>query len=552
MSLTFEGQLIETLLIIADKDGNDVPFILNQAQRQVDEEFTGREIIPKARQRGVSSYYLARGLVKCLSQRNTRAVVISHEDKATQRMLAKVHYMIDHIRGPRPITKNLSSNQITFPKMDSMFYIGTAGAKKFGRGDTITFLHGSEVAYWPDPKSLLSGLFQAVPESGEIGLESTGKGVGNYYHRACTRAAEGDGRFRLCFLSWLEEEGYRRELSPLQAVQFRESLREDLEEIKLFNEGVDLEQLAFRREKLEEMDYDLTLFKQEYPMTLDECFQASGRSIFRSYFFFDTPKWQKQENGLFLLEGHPYPEYGYVIGADVAAGVGGSSSEENIKKENEGDRSVAEIICLDTMEQVGEYASNRIEPDSFGDRLVELGKIFNLAFIVVEANNHGIMTLYKLRKKYPKSRIYRRTNARSKNNDTDRLEGYGHRTTSSTKPLMIGDLRRSLREDLVIHSPLLVSELSTFVETETLALEAEEGCFDDRVIAMALAVRGLPRAGLSEAQRKRTYHRVEIEADPFSFDSLYAELVKRNETFHEDPFNSRSDLLPLHTEFWNL
>ena len=81
-------------------------------------------------------------------------------------MLGKVHYMLDNIKGPAPTTKLANRNELSFPKTNSYFYIGTAGARKFGRGDTITHLHCSEIAFWQDPKSLVSGLYQAVPRTG--------------------------------------------------------------------------------------------------------------------------------------------------------------------------------------------------------------------------------------------------------------------------------------------------------------------------------------------------------------------------------------------------
>ena len=74
---TPERLIIESMFKIADKDGNDVDFHLNEAQARVDARLTGRDIIPKARQQGVSSYYLARNLAKCISRRNERCVLIN-------------------------------------------------------------------------------------------------------------------------------------------------------------------------------------------------------------------------------------------------------------------------------------------------------------------------------------------------------------------------------------------------------------------------------------------------------------------------------------------
>ncbi|MGH9858319.1 MAG: hypothetical protein ACRD4B_10790, partial [Acidobacteriota bacterium] len=172
-----ERLVIESMFMIVDKDGNDVPFILNREQAILDALLSNRDRVPKARQLGISSYVLARFLVRCLTKRNTRAVVISHDEKSTQKMLDRVYYYIANLRGPQPVIKNSNRNEITFPKMHSTFYIGTAGAKKFGRGDMITDLHCSEIAYWPDPKGLISGLYQAVPRNGHIIEESTGNGT---------------------------------------------------------------------------------------------------------------------------------------------------------------------------------------------------------------------------------------------------------------------------------------------------------------------------------------------------------------------------------------
>ncbi len=55
---------------------------------------------------------------------------------------------------------------------------------------------------------------------------------------------------------------------------------------------------------------------------------------------------------------------------------------------------------------------------------------------------------------------------------------------------MLTSLRKALRHNLKIYSSQLRAELSTFVQKDGGSLEAQEGCYDDRVIAMALAVTG--------------------------------------------------------------
>lgn len=512
---TKERLIIESMLMIADKDGNDVPFILNPAQARLDARLTGRDIVPKARQEGVSSYALARGLVKCLGQRNTRAVVISHETEATQRMLNKVHYMIETMRGPKPIIKNSSKNEITFPKTNSMFYIGTAGAKKFGRGDTITFLHCSEVAFWESPKDLLGGLFQAVPKSGEIMIESTGNGMGNYYHRQVMRAAANKSRYRLHFLDWHGFPEYTLDLTPEQEEYLLKNFDSALDEHYLYSEGIlTLGQIAWRREKIEELDYDINLFKQEYPMTLDECFQATGRSIFTKVNYEQTDQWKREGPNLYILGGHPKPGCVYALGVDVSGGVGQ-------------DNSVIEVICLNTMEQVGEYINDRISPDTFATKVAELGEMFNFAYITPENNNHGIVTISELLKIYPNYLIH--VHPLGKNGlqkEVDRLTNYGFRTSVKSKPYAIGVFRKLVATELVIHSPFLKNEMDSFIEKEDGKMEAEEGCHDDTVMAMAVICATLeqPLVSLLPSKTSENYE----SSDPFSLNSIISEMHSRD------------------------
>lgn len=503
---TPEGILIENMLQIVDKDGNDVPFRLNNAQRGVDHNLTGRDVIPKARQEGVSSYFLGRYTIRCLTKQNTRAVVISHDTESTQRMLAKVHYFLKNIKGPKPVLKNLSKNEITFPKTNSVFYIGTAGSRQFGRGDTITNLHCSEVAFWSDPKKLLAGLFQAVPLSGEIAMESTGNGVGNYYHRTCTRAAGRKGQFHLHFLSWTTFPEYTLDMSLEQELALLSNLDEDLEEPFLVEKmGLTAGQIAWRRTKIEEMDYDIQLFKQEYPMTLDECFQSTGKSIFHRVKYVPTEEWRQTETSLWELAGHPRPGEAYSLGADPSGGVGK-------------DNSVVQIVNAATLEQVAEWASDRCAPDVFAEKVAWLGQRYNNALAAVESNNHGIVTLKELLDLYSSGRVVR-------GERTDTILDYGLRTTVQTKPLMIGRLRKMLVQQAVIHSALLRDELATFVEKENGSLEADEGCLDDRVMAMALAIYVSVRAlTLFENEGREL---LQGHFDPFTLDAIIEEMGNR-------------------------
>lgn len=524
---TAERLIIEAMFMIADKDGNDVDFHLNSAQVAVDSRLTGRDIIPKARQEGVSSYFLARNLAKCISRRNEHCVVISHEVEATQRMLGKVHYMIENMKGAKPVTGVSSKNEITFPKTNSTYYIGTAGSRKFGRGDTISSLHCSEVAFWPDPKTLTAGLFQAVPvETGEISMESTGNGKGNYYHRACMRAYKGGGRYRLHFLNWQGFKEYDLSVTPEEAEGILGSLDSDMSEPELVEElSLTAGQVKFRRLKLEELDYDQSLFKQEYPSSLEECFQSTGHSVFHKYNHIVADHWIKVDQHAHAMKDvYSGPLGKYIVGVDVGGGVGK-------------DDSVIEVYDVVTMEQVCEWISDRTDPEVLASHVERLARWFNNAYVICESNNHGIATLMALKNSdYPSYLLYR------SKEDTDNLIKYGYRTTTKTRPLLISGLRTEVKKNMTLHSPYSVDQLETFIETDSGKLEAESECKDDTVIANALCQIGRARAILmlgaptpiSLARPK------EIDpSDPYSLDSALESIKQARDNLSDFPIKEQ-------------
>ncbi len=479
---TNERIAIESMLNIPNKDGEDVPFLLNTAQRALDDELTGRDVIPKARQLGISTYFLARPLIKCLGMRNRRAVVIAHKADSTQKLFARVHYMLNNINGPKAVMKYSNKNEITFPKTDSTFYVATAQSKDSGVGDTITDLHCSEVARWPDPEGLMGELLQCVPTSGSVSIESTGKGVGNYYHRLCMACAQGESGYRLHFLSWLKEPAYAIALTEEEKDQFLGSLDKSLDEPELLERGLSLEQLKWRRLKITGPDfmYDVSLFKEQYPLTLDECFQSRAHSYFNRVNYRPTQDWEKdpEDARLHVLKGHPRKGLQYNLGADASGGVGA-------------DNAIIEIVRTDTFEQVAEWASNVTEPDVFGAHVASIGKRFNKAKANVEKNNHGILTLAVLIAKYPAENICRNSKVtKGQRTESGSLAEFGIMTTESSKAFMIGNLRRTLAEGAPFHSPLLKDELDSFREHPNGKLSAEGKCHDDRVMALALTTYG--------------------------------------------------------------
>jgi len=161
---------------------------------------------------------------------------------------------------------------------------------------------------------------------------------------------------------------------------------------------------------------------------------------------------------------------GYVLGVDTAEGLG------------HGDYSCVQVIDVKEGRQVAIW-HGRIPPDELAHEVYNLGIWYGNALCCVEANNHGLTTITVLRQLgYPN--LYRR---RSLNQSNERIsQEYGWKTTRTSKPLMIDDLARALKNDeLILHCESTVAELRTFTRNERGSMSGSP--YDDRVMALALA-----------------------------------------------------------------
>jgi hypothetical protein len=253
MAFNYESyqKFIQNELRIVTKEGEEKPFYLNEAQSSFIRNIGGRDIILKARQLGFSSLILAIATAKFILGKNERLVCISHETKATQRLLDRVKYYIASYEKKKSKEKNIewhlkmrynSRNEIFNSDQNNSLFIGTAGDKEFGRGDTITFLHLSEYAFYEKPEEMMSGVLQAVTPKGLVFIETTANGF-NYFKDFYERSKKNETGFKCHFYdpTWEYDEVF----------------------------------LAKKKMELGEIKY-----AQEYPRTETEAFITSGNLFF--------------------------------------------------------------------------------------------------------------------------------------------------------------------------------------------------------------------------------------------------------------------------------
>lgn len=271
-------------LKIRTKDQGLQPFQLNEAQRyvheiaerQLRENGKVRIIVLKGRQQGMSTYIEGRYYWKVTHNKGVRAYILTHEGEATSNLFDMVdRYHKNCPEQMRPMTERDSGKELHFGKLDSGYKVGTAGASETGRSQTIQYFHGSEVAFWPNAEKHARGVLQAVPrDSGEIFLESTSDGIGNYFYKVWRDAIAGKSEYEAVFVPWFWQTEY---ISKVPEEFELDADEEEYQEIVRLNYGSELtpEQLMFRRVKISELG-SVEAFKREYPATAKEAFENAA------------------------------------------------------------------------------------------------------------------------------------------------------------------------------------------------------------------------------------------------------------------------------------
>jgi hypothetical protein len=260
------------------------PFVLNDAQlyihKRIEEQIakTGkaRAILLKGRQQGASTYVEGRYIWKTTHSKGVRAFILTHDGESTNALFEMAERYYQNLPSfVKPEVSAANAKELSFGKLDSGYKIGTAGNKAVGRGQTIQYFHGSEVAFWMNASEHTKGIMQAVPDADgtEVIWESTANGVGNFFHEQWKLAEKGLSEFQAIFVPWFWQGEYTKE--PPEGFSL------DAEEQKLSEQyELTLGQMNWRRMKIAELTTDGVdggkAFKQEYPMNAAEAFQVSG------------------------------------------------------------------------------------------------------------------------------------------------------------------------------------------------------------------------------------------------------------------------------------
>jgi hypothetical protein len=458
-AVTLRDCLIKELLRVRSRTRGLVALQPNRAQQEYSRNCGKRNIVLKARQLGMTTYVAARFFIHTITQPGTLTVQVAHTQESAEEIFRIVHRFWENLpeamqRGAL-MRSRANIRQIAFPHLDSEYRVATAADPNAGRGMTIHNLHCSEVARWPrDGAETLASLRSAVPDGGEIVLESTPNGAGGIFYEEWQRASETG--YAQHFFPWWYEESYQLQTSDIDVLNSEE-------EGLISREGLNKTQIAWRRVNRAQLR---GLAAQEFAEDPISCFRASGECVFdldaidRAFAESGEP-FESQDSGRLLIWFPPKAGKQYLIGVDPAGGG------------SDGDYSCAQVIERKTGMQCAELHGH-FPLRELASRLIALAHLYNQALLVVERNNHGYGVLAHLQS-LGYTNLYR--------------EGGqdGWLTSAITRPAMIENLAAVLAtEPTVFRSARLLNEFRTFIRQLDGSSRAALGSHDDCVMAMAI------------------------------------------------------------------
>lgn len=512
-----------------------------------------RLIIGKSRKQGESTLIEADMYAEVVS-RGIDALVLAHDRQTSEYIFGMTHRFHEYwdkafsadippIWKPREYKGQVAKGELRFNNHEGHILVGTAGGAYAGTGLTPSYIHASEVSKWERGGDVATSLFQSIADKPgtTMVLESTFNGYDGLFlpiweeawNNSRLRMREEKGKFVVEFE--VTDHGKWNGFIPLfiSAADDENIWRgfQDEDEKKRFVESLDeyerglMEQMGVLPEFLQGRRFlyrhkcrsDMSVLRQEYPVTPQEAVRASGRSRFNVELLEEmavrievgrlmslerTTRWDKKivanSDGGSLLRVFRDPVAGhrYVVGVDTAEGKLDEHGRDP-------DDSVAMVFDADAgLEQVAVYAG-KVSPENLVVPCLLLAEWYGNAFVVIESNSSGMHLCIEFQKKYENLRLYHRDDYKE---DGRPNRAVGWRThVGNRESVLIAGLATAIEDrQILFHDERTIMECKRFVYKTGGGTSAEEGYHDDHVIAAALCVQGARSAGMARmADRSR-------------------------------------------------
>ncbi len=544
---------------IQDKETKaSIPFKLRQPQRKLLTKLEElrlknkpiRVILLKARQWGGSTLvqiYMA-WIQQCHRENWHSAICADVEDQARNirgmytRLAKEYPTEIDTITF-KPF-EGSSKNRI-IEERGCIVGVGSAQMPDNFRSFDFSMCHLSECGLWKatqgkKPEDLVQSLRSTVPSVpySMVVLESTAKGVGNFFHREWQKAVDnkqsGKDGYEPVFVAWFEIELYQKTIAhPTKPIYLGQrqlngvptTRKEYTEFIKKMNTydwclwelGATLEGINWYNWYKSSENYDDWRMQSEYPSTSIEAFQSTGRRAFAQSYVQKARKnnmppsfvgdlFANAQKGKEALENIDFqeskggellvwqkPDFAEKVYARylVVTDIGGRTDKADWSVITVIDRSP--IREHEAPEVVARWRGH-LDQDLIAWKSAQIAKWYDNALLAVESNSleksrtegdHFLTILDEIKDDY--DNLYSRTSPEKIKEGAPIM--YGFHTNSATKPMVINALNAALREDAIIErDDRACAEMDSYEIKPNGAYGAVEGGHDDIVMTDAIGI----------------------------------------------------------------
>jgi len=400
-------------------------------------------VILKARQLGISTIAAAYIVWMMVFHRDKNILVMATKFKTASNLVKKVKAILKNLPEWLLIAGIAVDNRASFELSNGSQIQAASTSGDAGRSEALSLLVIDEAAHIENLDELWAGLYPTISTGGRVIALSTPNGVGNWFHKTYSAAAEGTNDFHPVELMW--------DVHP------------------------DRDDAWFNKETR-------NMSRREISQELECNFNTSGETVIHpediAYMekLTKEPKYRTSfDRNMWIWEEYQ-PEASYLMVADVARGDGA-------------DYSVFHIIKLETMEIVAEY-QGKPNLDMYSNILFQTAKEYGNCLLVVENVGIGISVLEKLIElEYPN--LY--YSIKGTHEFVESYQGErnsaaipGFTTSSKTRPLIISKLEEFIRNKLInVYSLRTINELRTFIWHNGKP-QAMRGYNDDLIMALAI------------------------------------------------------------------
>jgi len=519
-------------LKIITMEGRLAPLTCNTAQLKVhntltlqqDAGFPMRALVLKARREGVSTYCEGRIFYETHKKENRFGCVCSADLDSSNKVFKMATLFRKHLpeQLKRPVDYSSRKEIVYAEPHRSAMNVQTAGKDVLGRGGLTHYLHCTEFAFWKSAKEQFGGAAQEVPDDADtmIVIESTANGVGGAFYDMYMnalddyRGSKSLNNYLPIFLPWYIFEKYQKtvpdnfEIGVPHQSGFQDDWLEVEDEL-VGKYGCSHKQLMWRRWAIKNRcQDDLILFKQEYPATVTEAFQSTGRPVF-SNAMLDKQSKNAIKKGrmalfrskeVFDIDRHTecwnifrtrHNTHKYAIGIDTKEDR--VSDPANPRSESDWN---AAVVYDRTTNEVVAYYHGKCDLSTLGVQILEAAQYYNMAWVAPEIPK-GLQVLRVLTENDYEN-IFNRQEHDEHYNPTE-SEKLGWRTTTTTRPWLVQTFHAVINEGKIkLNFQALIDEMRTFIYDANGKPIHQPGKHDDILFAAMIALQVHTRCPIGE------------------------------------------------------